>query len=86
MLRFFPGGQGGFPVISPPPVSGFPTCPVALPPGSLLILDDSTPMDGHDPEQIAGSWKAAQSVWTAPGFCWIFSGPVWRMSKCWFPG
>ena len=33
---------------------GLSNLPVALPPGSLLILDDSTPMDGHDPEQIAG--------------------------------
>lgn len=34
--------------------AGLSNLPVALPPGSLLILDDSTPMDGHDPEQIAG--------------------------------
>lgn len=33
---------------------GLSNLPVALPSGSLLILDDSTPMDGHDPEQIAG--------------------------------
>lgn len=34
--------------------AGLSNLPAALPPGSLLILDDSTPMDGHDPEQIAG--------------------------------
>ena len=37
---------------------GLSNLPVALPPGSLLILDDSTPMDGHDPEQIAGQLES----------------------------
>ena len=32
---------------------GLSNCPERLPPGSLLILDDSIPMDGHDPELIA---------------------------------
>lgn len=27
-------------------------CPEHLVPGSMLVLDDSTPMDGHDPERI----------------------------------
>ena len=34
--------------------TGLSNLPVALPPGSLLILDDSTPMAGHDPQLIAG--------------------------------
>ena len=32
--------------------AGLSNCPPALPENALLILDDSTPMDGHDPEQI----------------------------------
>ena len=39
-LHFSPGGTG---------LSNF---PAELPPGTMLILDDSTPMDGHDPETI----------------------------------
>ena len=31
---------------------GLSNLPDRLPPDSMLILDDSTPMDGHDPEQI----------------------------------
>jgi hypothetical protein len=31
---------------------GLSNLPRALPEGTLLILDDSTPMDGHDPERI----------------------------------
>ena len=38
--HFSPGGKG---------LSNLPT---ALPQGAMLILDDSTPMDGHDPELI----------------------------------
>lgn len=32
--------------------SGISNLPGALPKGTLLILDDSAPMDGHDPERI----------------------------------
>ena len=32
---------------------GLSNLPEALPPGSILILDDSSPMDGHDPARIA---------------------------------
>lgn len=32
--------------------AGLSNCPQWLPPGSLLILDDSSPVQGHDPEQI----------------------------------
>ena len=38
--HFSPGGKG------------LSNLPEALPPGAMLILDDSTPMDGHDPERI----------------------------------
>ncbi len=38
--HFSPGGKG------------LSNLPEKLPPGSMLILDDSTPMDGHDPETI----------------------------------
>lgn len=39
--HFSPGGKG---------LSNLPTF---LPPGAMLILDDSTPMDGHDPALIS---------------------------------
>ena len=39
-VHFSPGGTG---------LSNFPE---ALPPGAMLILDDSTPISGHDPERI----------------------------------
>lgn len=32
--------------------AGLSDCPRWLPPGSLLILDDSAPIQGHDPDQI----------------------------------
>ena len=32
--------------------AGLSDCPQWLPPGSLLILDDSSPIQGHDPERI----------------------------------
>ena len=38
--HFSPGGKG---------LSNLPEC---LPPGSMLILDDSMPLDGHDPDLI----------------------------------
>lgn len=38
--HFSPGGKG------------LSNLPPALPPGAMLILDDSTPMDDHDPELI----------------------------------
>ena len=38
--HFSPGGKG------------LSNLPAELPPGAILILDDSTPMDGHDPDLI----------------------------------
>lgn len=38
--HFSPGGKG------------LSNLPQTLPPGAMLILDDSTPMDGHDPDLI----------------------------------
>lgn len=32
--------------------SGLSNCPKSLPPGSLLILDDSAPIQDHDPERV----------------------------------
>ena len=40
--HFSPGGEG------------LSNCPRALPPGSLLILDDSIPPEGQDPGRVAG--------------------------------
>ena len=47
--RFSPGGQG---------LSNFPE---GLPPCSILILDDSTPMEGHDPRVITEQLNEAVS-------------------------
>lgn len=43
--HFSPGGKG------------LSNLPEKLPPGSILILDDSIPMDGHDPQQILGQLR-----------------------------
>ena len=34
--------------------TGITNCPTTLPPGSLLILNDRTPVCGHDPQRVAG--------------------------------
>ena len=36
---------------------GLSNLPNVLPPGAILILDDSTPMDGHDPDLIGKQLK-----------------------------
>lgn len=33
--------------------TGLSNCPAHLPPGSILILNDRTPIHGHDPQQVA---------------------------------
>lgn len=42
-----------------PSAPGLNNLPAVLAPGSLLILDDSTPIHGHDPELIARQLKTA---------------------------
>lgn len=37
--------------------TGLSNCPDSLPPDSLLILNDRTPIHGHDPETIAGQLR-----------------------------
>ena len=46
--RFSPGGRG---------ISGVPS---SLPPGSMLMLTDETPVEEHDPQQVA--WEMAKAV------------------------
>ena len=62
--HFSPGGKG------------LSNLPKGLPPGSLLILDDSTPIQDHDPERIAAELGSCMERLNARGCCWIFSGPV----------
>lgn len=54
---------------------GLSNLPAALPPGSLLILDDSTPMDGHDPEQIAGQLEDCAKRLSCAGILLDFQQP-----------
>lgn len=48
--KFSPSGSG---------ITGLPT---SLPPGSMLMLTDETPMDGHDPQQVADELARAANV------------------------
>ena len=43
--------------------TGLSNLPEALPAGAMLILDDSTPMDGHDPEKIVKQLSAQVKLW-----------------------
>ena len=62
-LHFSPGGAG---------LSGF---PATLPPGSVLILDDSTPLDGHDPERILKQLSAQVERWQCEAVLLDFQRP-----------
>ena len=42
-----------------PYATGLSNLPAALPPGSLLILNDRTPIHGHDPKRIADALQKA---------------------------
>ena len=55
--------------------TGLSNLPVAMPSGSLLILDDSTPMDGHDPEQIAGQLEDCAKRLRCAGILLDFQQP-----------
>ena len=61
--RFSPGGQG---------LSNFPE---ELPPCSILILDDSTPMDGHDPQVITEQLSREISRLSCEAFLLDFQRP-----------
>ena len=37
--------------------TGLSNCPTQLPPGSMLILNDRTPVCGHDPQQVAAQLR-----------------------------
>ena len=61
--RFSPGGQG---------LSNFPE---ELPSCSILILDDSTPMDGHDPQMITEQLSREISRLSCEAFLLDFQRP-----------
>ena len=54
--------------------TGLSNLPTSLPPGSMIILNDRTPICGHDPELIAAQLKELLKSCMLPAFCWIFSG------------
>lgn len=55
--------------------TGLSNLPASLPPEALLILDDSTPMNGHDPAQIAGQLEACASKHGCPAILLDFQRP-----------
>lgn len=55
--------------------SGLSNLPKWLPPGCLLILDDSTPMQDHDPERIASELGACMERLQCPGLLLDFQRP-----------
>ncbi len=61
--RFSPGGTG---------LSNFPP---SLPAGAMLILDDSTPMDGHDPEFILKQLRNLAEQWHCSSILLDFQRP-----------
>lgn len=54
---------------------GLSNLPASLPPDSLLILDDSTPICGHDPERIAAQLQQCLSTWHCCGLLLDFQRP-----------
>lgn len=49
--------------------------PKALPPGSVLMLDDITPIHGHDPELIAAQLKECADAFACAGVLLDFQRP-----------
>ena len=61
--HFSPGGKG------------LSNLPKGLPPGSLLILDDSTPIQDHDPERIAAELGSCMERLQCAGLLLDFQRP-----------
>ena len=61
--HFSPGGKG------------LSNLPKGLPPGSLLILDDSTPIQDHDPERIAAELGSCMERLQCTGLLLDFQRP-----------
>ncbi len=55
--------------------TGLSGCPKALPPKSVLMLDDITPIHGHDPEQIAAQLKDCVDAFACAGVLLDFQRP-----------
>lgn len=55
--------------------AGLSNLPAFLPTDSLLILDDSTPFCGHDPERIADQLSGALERWQCRGLLLDFQRP-----------
>ena len=55
--------------------SGLSNLPKWLPPGSLLILDDSTPIHDHDPERIAAELRECRERLQCAGLLLDFQRP-----------
>ena len=54
---------------------GLSNIPVWLPEGSLLILNDQTPIRGHDPEQICRQLAGILEAWNCRGLLLDFERP-----------
>ena len=55
--------------------TGLSNCPETLPVGSLLILNDRTPISGHDPVQIAGQLESFAEDFSLCGILLDFQRP-----------
>ena len=55
--------------------TGLSNIPKTLPPGSMLILNDRTPIHGHDPQLIASQLEDAISAWNLSGILLDFQRP-----------
>ena len=55
--------------------TGLSNCPEHLPEGSLLILNDRTPVFGHDPDRIAGQLEEAAAQLGCSGILLDFQRP-----------
>ncbi len=56
--------------------SGLSNLPAFLAPGSLLILDDSTPIENHDPETVKNQLIQCVETWQCSGILMDFQRPV----------
>ena len=61
--------------------TGLSNCPAFLPEGSLLILDDRTPIAGHAPVQIAGQLEAMAENFSICGILLDFQRPGYEEAQ-----
>ena len=74
-ISVFPGEIAWMACHFSPYCLGISNLPRTLPPGSLLILDDITPIHGHDPQQIAGQLRERIDALRCSGLLLDFQRP-----------